>query len=95
MKISKKTVSNKFYNKYLSKIPNFKDIKGKLPEYNANRLIELFSGKKDTYRDMVIINSVYAMMIIKSKLKFNDCYEILNHSIDKGYALNHLEKLRK
>ena len=95
MKISKKTVSNKIYNKYLSKIPNFKDIKGKLPEYNANRLIELFSGKKDTYRDMVIINSIYAMMIIKSKLKFNDCYEILNHSIDKGYALNHLEKLRK
>ena len=44
---------------------------------------------------MVIINSIYAMMIIKSKLKFNDCYEILNHSIDKGYALNHLEKLRK
>lgn len=95
MKIIKKTVSNKIYNKYLSKIPNFKDIKGKLPEYNANRLIELFSGKKDTYRDMVIINSIYAMMIIKSKLKFNDCYEILNHSIDKGYALNHLEKLRK
>ena len=95
MKIIKKTVSNKIYNKYLRKIPNFKDIKGKLPEYNANRLIELFSGKKDTYRDMVIINSIYAMMIIKSKLKFNDCYEILNHSIDKGYALNHLEKLRK
>ena len=94
-KINKKTVSHKFYNKYLNKIPNFKDIKGKLPEYNANRLIELFSGKKDTYRDMVIINSIYAMMIFKSKLKFSDCFEILTHSIDKGYALNHLEKLRK
>jgi anthranilate phosphoribosyltransferase len=94
-KINKKTVSHKFYNKYLNKIPNFKDIKGKLPEYNANRLIELFSGKKDTYRDMVIINSIYAMMIFKSKLKFNDCFEILTHSIDRGHALNHLEKLRK
>ncbi len=95
IKISKRTISNKFYDKYLNKIPNFDDIKGKLPEYNASRLIEFFSGKKDTYRDMVIINSIYAMMVIKPKLKFNECFEILTDAIDNGYALKHLEKIRK
>ncbi len=94
-KIIKKTISNKRYDKYLCKTPNFKDIKGKLPNYNADRLLELFQGKKDSYRDIVIINSIYAMMVIKGNLKFDDCYEILNDSLDKGHALNQLLKLQK
>ena len=92
--VIKKTVSNKIYDKYLCKKANFNDIKGKLPAYNANRLVEMFQGKKDSYRDIVIINSIYAMMTIKNNLKFDECYEILTDAIDKGKALNHLEKLK-
>ena len=65
-----------------------------MPEYNANRLIELFHGKKDSYRDMVIINSIYAMMTYKTKFKFNECYEILTNAIDQGQALRQLEILK-
>ena len=39
-------------NIHKSPFVNFKDIKGGLPSYNANRLIELFQGKKDSYRDI-------------------------------------------
>ena len=94
-KIIKKIISNQIYKKYLCKVPNFNDIKGRLPEYNANRLIELFHGKKDSYRDMVIINSIYAMMTYKTKFKFNECYEILTSAIDQGQALRQLEKLKR
>ncbi len=94
-RIIKKTISNRKFSKYLCKKPNFKDIKGKLPKYNAKRLIELFQGKKDSYRDMVIINSIYAMMVIKPKLKFDDCYDILTNAIDNGDTYKHLESIKK
>ena len=91
----KKTISNKTYDKYLCKIPNFSDIKGKLPSYNASRLLELFQGKKDSYRDMVIINSIYAMMTYRTEFKFNDCFDVLTNSIDSGNAYKHLLKIKK
>ncbi len=93
-KISRKRVSNNYYKKYLVKKPNFNDIKGKDPKYNANRLIQLFQGKKDSYRDMVIINSIYGMQTIKPNLNFDNCYDLLNSTIDNGIALSHLEKLQ-
>ena len=94
-KIFKKKVSNNNYKKYLVKKPNFEDIKGKDPKYNAKRLTQLFQGKKDSYRDMVIINSIYGIQTIKPNLSFDNCYDLLNSTLDKGIALNHLKKLQR
>ena len=52
--ITKKKISHTKYKKYLSSKLNFKDIKGGIPSYNASRLIELFQGKKDSYRDITL-----------------------------------------
>ena len=68
--ITKKKISHMVYKKYLTSKLNFKDIKGGLPSYNANRLIELFQGKKDSYRDITIINSIYAMQTIRPCLLY-------------------------
>ena len=83
------------YKKYLTSKLNFKDIKGGLPSYNANRLIELFQGKKDSYRDITIINSIYAMQTIKPDFQFDRCFEILSNSLDNYLAFNHLNKIKK
>ena len=64
--ITKRKISHITYKKYLSSKLNFKDIKGGLPSYNAKRLIELFQGKKDSYRDITIINSIYACLLYTS-----------------------------
>ena len=88
--ITKRRISHMVYKKYLTSKLNFKDIKGGLPSYNANRLIELFQGKKDSYRDITIINSIYAMQTIKPDYQFDNCFEILSNSLDNSIAFNHL-----
>ena len=93
--ITKRKISHITYKKYLSSKLNFKDIKGGLPSYNANRLIELFQGKKDSYRDITIINSIYAMQTIKPDYQFDNCFEILSNSLDNSIAFNHLNKIKK
>ena len=93
--ITKRKISHMVYKKYLTSKLNFKDIKGGLPSYNANRLIELFQGKKDSYRDITIINSIYAMQTIKPDYQFDDCFEILSNSLDNSIAFNHLNKIKK
>ena len=93
--ITKRKISHITYKKYLSSKLNFKDIKGGLPSYNAKRLIELFQGKKDSYRDITIINSIYAMQTIKPDYQFDDCFEILSNSLDNSIAFNHLNKIKK
>ena len=93
--ITKKKISHTKYKKYLTSKLNFKDIKGGIPSYNASRLIELFQGKKDSYRDITIINSIYAMQTIKPTIKFDECFDILSNSLDTSKALNHLNKIKK
>ena len=93
--VTKRKISHMVYKKYLTSKLNFKDIKGGLPSYNANRLIELFQGKKDSYRDITIINSIYAMQTIKPDYQFDNCFEILSNSLDNSIALNHLNKIKK
>ena len=89
-----KSFSSQITNLLSSKL-NFKDIKGGIPSYNASRLIELFQGKKDSYRDITIINSIYAMQTIKPTIKFDECFDILSNSLDTSKALNHLNKIKK
>ena len=93
--ITKRKISHMVYKKYLTSKLNFKDIKGGLPSYNANRLIELFQGKKDSYRDITIINSIYAMQTIKPDYQFDNCFEILSNSLDNSIAFNHLNEIKK
>ncbi len=93
--ITKRKISHMTYKKYLTSKLNFKDIKGGLPSYNANRLIELFQGKKDSYRDITIINSIYAMQTIKPDYQFDKCFEILSNSLDNSIAYNHLNQIKK
>ncbi len=94
-KIKKQTISQNYYKKYLNKVPKFSQIKGKDPGYNASRIFELFEGKKDTFRDMVLINSCHAMMLYKSKLKFQDCFDELSYALDNGNASRQLKLLQK
>jgi hypothetical protein len=55
----------------------------------------LFQGKKDSYRDITVINSIYAMQTIKPDYQFDNCFEILSNSLDNSIALNHLNKIKK
>ena len=92
--IEKKKVNNKKFTKFLCKKNlSFEDIKGKDPKYNANKLIDFFEGKKDSYRDIVVVNAIYGILTIDKNKTFNEAYEILTSSIDNKKSLDHLNRM--
>ncbi|MDC1316101.1 anthranilate phosphoribosyltransferase [Alphaproteobacteria bacterium] len=95
-KIIRKKIDHNKFKKYLSKKNlSFEDIKGRDPKYNAKKLINLFEGKKNSYRDMVIINAIYGVMTIDQTKKFDETYEMLTSSIDSKRSLDHLNNICK
>ena len=92
--IKKKNIDHHKFRKYLSqKNLSFEDIKGKEAKYNAKKLIDFFEGKRNSYRDIVIINAIYGILTIDQNKKFNEAYEMLVSSIDSKRSLDHLNKI--
>ncbi|MDB9777003.1 anthranilate phosphoribosyltransferase [Alphaproteobacteria bacterium] len=94
--IEMKKINNKKFTKFLCKKNlSFEDIKGKDAKYNAKKLINFFEGKKNSYRDIVIINAIYGILTIDQNKTFNEAYEILTSSIDSKKSLDHLNNMNR
>ena len=92
--IKKKKINHHKFRKYLSqKNLSFEDVKGREPKYNAKKLINFFEGKKNSYRDIVIINAIYGILTIDQNKQFDEAYEMLVSSIDSKQSLDHLNKI--
>ena len=95
-KINKKIYNNNNYKKYLTKkSPSFDQIIGKDAKYNANKIIDMFEGKKDSYRDIVVINSIYGLKTIKPNINFEKAYELINNILDNKVSINFLHNITK
>ena len=77
--------------------PNVNELKGQNPEYNANRIREIFTGKKDSFYDLVCINSAFAFLLdaVKEPNQKNimEYYELSKTIIDNGLAEKKLNDL--
>ena len=73
----------------------FIKFKWKSTFYDGLVKCELFQGKKDSYRDIVIINALHAIQLIKPNLSFDNYFEQLSYALDNNVAINHLKKLQK
>jgi anthranilate phosphoribosyltransferase len=68
-------------------------IKGGPPETNAAALLDLLSGTKGAYRDIVLMNASFAMMIAQPEGGGpQDFIELAQESIDSGRASALLQK---
>ncbi len=74
---------------------NISQIQGKDPVYNASALLKLLAGEHSAYRDIVILNAIYTLQIIKPKLNFQEAKEIITESLDNKKAQLVLQKLQK
>jgi len=70
-------------------------IQGKDSAYNASALLKLLAGENSAYRDIVILNAIYALQVIKPKLDFQEAQEIVTESLDNKKAQLVLKKLQK
>ncbi len=66
-------------------------LKGKDPKYNAKKLIALLEGEKSAYRDIVILNSAFALKLAKAVDKVEDGVELAKFLIDSSKAKKTLE----
>ena len=86
IKIDPKKVGVKFNN------PD--KLKGQDADYNANKIIDIFSGKKNEFSEAVCLNSSAALIICNKFNKFDDAFEFSKKHLESGKALTHLKKIQ-
>ena len=86
MKIDPKKIGVKFNNP--------ENLKGQNADYNANKIIDIFSGSKNEFSEAVCLNSAAALVICNKFNKFEDAYEFSKKHLESDKALTHLKKIQ-
>ncbi len=74
---------------------NIKEIQGSNPEENAQKLLLLLNKEKSAYRDIVVLNSAFAIKLANKVENIDVAIEIAQESIDSGKAMKILTKMQK
>ena len=86
IKIDPKQIGVKFNN------PD--NLKGQNADYNATKIIDIFSGSKNEFSEAVCLNSAAALIIYDKFNKFEDAYEFSKKHLESDKALIHLKKIQ-
>lgn len=72
---------------------SIEEIKGGTIEKNAEILRNVLSGEKSPYRDAVLLNSAFAIIVSEITSDWKEAIELAEESIDSGNAIQKLEEL--
>ena len=86
IKIDPKKIGVKFNN------PD--KLKGRDADYNANKIIDIFSGSKNEFSEAVCLNAAAALIICNKFNKFENAYEFSKKHLESDKALIHLKKIQ-
>ena len=80
------------------KRPNIIELTGENPEFNASRIIDIFSGKRDSFYDIVSINAALGLVLDRN-LELNNknisiCLNDIGTVMNNGTALDKIEQLK-
>lgn len=70
-------------------------LKGADPKHNAQKLIALLEGEKSAYRDIVVLNSAFALQLAGKVMEIEDGIEMAKLMLDGGKAAEVLEMVRE
>ena len=76
------------------KFNNPENLKGKDADYNANKIIDIFSGSKNEFSEATCLNCAAALIVSGKIDKFAEAYEYSSEFIKSGKALTHLKKIQ-
>ena len=76
------------------KFTNPDNLKGKDADYNASKVIDIFTGIKNEFSEAVCLNSAAALVVCGKIHKFDEAYEFSKNHLESGKALNHLRKIQ-
>ena len=74
---------------------SFSSIIGKDPEYNAEKIKEIFQGKNNDFSIAVCLNAAAGLLVAEKTNSFKEGYEELRKHILSGKVINHITKLSK
>ena len=77
------------------KASNFENIVGKDPEYNGEKIREIFEGKDNDFSIAVCLNAAAGLLVAEKSNSFKDGYKKLREHILSGKVINHISKLTK
>lgn len=73
---------------------SLENLKGQDPKYNAEKLVALLEGEKSAYRNIVILNSAFALKLAGAVKKVEDGIDFAKAMIDLGNARRVLQLCR-
>ena len=76
------------------KFTNTDNLKGQDADYNARKIIDIFSGEKNEFSEAVCLNSAAAIVVSQKMEKFNEAYRLSKKHLESGKVLNHLRKIQ-
>ena len=76
------------------KYKNPQNLKGKDADYNANKIIDIFSGAKNEFSEAVCLNSAAALIVSNKFSIFNEAYEFSKEHLESDKTLAHLKKIQ-
>ena len=71
------------------------DLKGFSPEENARIILDIFNGERSPKRDVVILNTAFAIVAGGSAKTIEEGIAMARGAIDSGLALEKLNKLKE
>ena len=74
---------------------NFNSIVGKDPEYNSEKMKEIFQGKDNDFSIAVCLNAAAGLLVAEKSSSFKEGYEELRKHILSKKVINHITKLTK
>ncbi len=77
------------------KFSNPDNLKGQNADYNASKIIDIFSGKKNEFSEAVCLNAAAALIVSGKFNKFEDAYEYSSKHLETDKPLVHLKKIQK
>jgi len=77
-----------------TKFKNPENLKGKDADYNASKIIDIFSGINNEFSEAVCLNSAAAIVVSGKINKFEEAYEFSKEHLNSGKALSHLKKIQ-
>ena len=76
------------------KFKNPDNLKGQDADYNARKIIDIFSGQINEFSEAVCLNSAAALIVAHKINKFEDAYIFSKKHLESGKALTHLKKIQ-
>ena len=76
------------------KFTNPEKLTGQNADYNASKIIDIFSGEQNEFSESVCLNTAAALIVLNKNDNFKEAFIFSKNHLKSGKALTHLKKIQ-